>query len=293
MRTGRLLLASGTGLVLATLGASGSIWGAGALVPGGSATRSPYDGTPAENFVVGAAGIVPPPAEPVPDGYLTDDAPTTRDIAAVEVAEALADVRAALVATRLDHRMLVDHEPDSFLRNLARSYWDTWFDPYVPFVGLDFEEQPDAAEVATRLAPGARLAAEPRVAGRMTYGPATTDRGVPATETRPWWTLEIVTRFVWVYAFGVTEDESATGIVVVRSEVVWYVPTDYRLDCCQPNRGLHYAEAEARAWGADCELYEELGLIRPDPSGYTTAVTEAVFDVDQPPEPATGCRQST
>jgi hypothetical protein len=72
------------------------------------------------------------------------------------------DLREALIVARLDERMLVGHDPDPFIRSLSRGVWDTWYDPY--FQGgpwNDLGESPDFANVATKLAPGARLAAEP------------------------------------------------------------------------------------------------------------------------------------
>lgn len=103
-------LAGGLVLVLGVLSLVGlravGVWGSGAdPVPGatgavGTPTMpSPFAGTPAEGFAEGAAGIVLPPAEPV--GDFTADA----------VAEALTQVRQALVAARLAPGMLVDHDP--------------------------------------------------------------------------------------------------------------------------------------------------------------------------------------
>jgi hypothetical protein len=90
---------------------------------------------------------------------------------------------------------------------------------------------------------------------------------------------------VWVYALEVPGDRE--GIAVVRNDVVWQVPTDWRLDCCQSNVGLHHAVAEVRAWGVDCERYAEQGLVRP---GSGDALAGDVFDVDQPLESLGGCR---
>jgi hypothetical protein len=283
MRVGRRLLAGGAALAFVAVGASGSVRTA-ALAPIEAATRSPYDGTPAEHFAEGADGIVVPPPEVVPDGYIADYTLATRDITAKEVAEALDDVRAALIATRLDRRMLVDHDPEPFIRTLARLYWYAWFDPYLPELReYDSYELPEFAYVATKLTPGVRLAAEPRVAGWITYSAGTTYRGAPRSGTDPWRILRIVTRFVWVYALEVPGD--GVGIVVIRNDVTWHVPTDARLDCCQSNVGLHRAAADARAWGVDCERYSKEGMIWPD-GGSDLA---EVFDVDQPIESLAGC----
>jgi hypothetical protein len=65
---------------------------------------------------------------------------------AAEVGEALGQVRAALVAGRLDRRMLVDHDPNRLLPLLApnqREHIRAWF-------------ADDGAEnIATRVAPAA------------------------------------------------------------------------------------------------------------------------------------------
>lgn len=250
------------------------------------ATRSPYEGTPAEQFAEGASGILLPPAEVVPDGYIADYSLATRDITAKEVANALDDVRAALIATRLDHRMLLDHNPQPFIQTLGRLYWYAWFDPYMPELReYDEYEQREFAYLATKLAPGVRLAAEPRVAGRITYGAGTTYRGAPQNTTEPWRILRIVTRFVWVYALAMPG--GGVGIVMIRNDVTWHVPTDPRLDCCQSNLGLHHAVAEVRAWGVDCELYSKQGLVRPGAGG---GIAGEAFDVDQPIESLGGCK---
>lgn len=161
----------------------------------------PYARTPAAEFREGARGIVLPLAEAVADGYLVDSRLATRDITAEEVGDALADVRSALIATRLDPRMLIDHDPQPFIRTLGRLYWYAWFDPYLPELReYDPYERTEFAYLATKLAAGVRLAAPPRVAGRITYGAGSTYRGAPRNEPNPYRVLRIVTRFVWVYA---------------------------------------------------------------------------------------------
>jgi hypothetical protein len=283
MRRVRLFVSGGVVLLLGAVGSSGSTQTAG-LVPV-ETTDSPYEGTVAENFAEGADGIVLPPVEVVPDGYIADYSLATRDITTKEVAEALDDVRTALIAARLDRRMLVDHDPQPFIQTLARLYWHAWFDPFLPELReSDDYDQPEFAYLATKLAPGVRQAAEPRVAGRIAYGAGTSHRG-GAPEADPWRVLRIATRFVWVYALEVP-GESAS-IVVIRNDVVWQVPTDWRLDCCQTNVGLHHAVAEVRAWGVDCEIYEKQGLVQPD-STHELAVE--AFDVDQPLDPLSGCQ---
>src|SRR5690606_28428425 len=120
-RTRRSLLTAVAGAVVVALVAGGVTagwmrgwWGdsagpapSGTPTPGGAETASPFAGTPAEHFAEGEAGIVLPAAEPV------------GDFTAEEVAEALEQVRQALIAARLDETMLVDHNPEKFLSLLA------------------------------------------------------------------------------------------------------------------------------------------------------------------------------
>jgi len=252
---------------------------------------SPYDGTPAAGFASGVAGIVLPRAERVPDGHLADYQLNTRAITAEEVAETLELVRQSLIAARLGYPMLVEHDPEPYLRTLSPGYWEVWSRPSDPLWehSHDWFESPASANRLTRLAPGASLSAIPRMDGQITYRNATTFDGTSATETQPWRILEVVTRFVWVYALDTAEP--GEGIVVVRDEAVWYVPADYRLFCCESNLGVHPGEAEARAWGADCEAYAE-GLVRPGRPGEIAEVTDAAFDLDQPLASTVGCRPS-
>src|SRR3954454_5870908 len=146
-----------------------------------------FAGTTAEKFPPGEAGIVLPAPGAV-DGYPAD-----------EVAVALQQVRAALVAGRLDHRMLVDHDPTALVDMITESERDQirkWF------------ESGEYANIATWGASDAKLSAEPpRVSGRMTYRTGS-DEGVRY--------LEVVTNYVWVYAFA-----EGTGPAIVHDEVRW------------------------------------------------------------------------
>jgi hypothetical protein len=207
------------------------------------------------------------------------------------VAEALEGVRRALIAARLGYPMLVDHNPEPYLKTLSSGYREVWSRPSDPLWkhSHDWYASPPSANRLTRLAPGARLSAVPKVAGWITYRAATTFDGTSTTETQPWRILEVVTRFLWVYAFVTADPEE--GIVVIRDEAVWYVPADYRLFCCESNLGVHTGEAEARAWGTDCQAYTE-GLVRPGRPGEIAAITEAAFDLDQPLASTAGCRPS-
>ena len=137
----------------------------GTPTPGGAETASPFAGTPAEHFAEGEAGIVLPAAEPV------------GDFTAEEVAEALEQVRQALIAARLDETMLVDHNPEKFLSLLAPDHQ----------VGRRLEfDNGEFASYATQIAPGVELApVPPRVHGTITYEATTVEGGLPATGILP------------------------------------------------------------------------------------------------------------
>jgi hypothetical protein len=187
--------------------------------PAPSATQDPYAGTPAQSYAAGTAGITMP------------DATALGPFSAVDVTDALILVRAALVAGRLDPRMVVQRDPADFLALLAEAERTR--------VREQFAAGTFAA-YATQVAPGYRLAAaEPRVAGRMTYRLAT---GIMASA------VEVVTNFVWVYAFAAP----GLPIVVVHDEVTWRV---FDVEKVFPDqRGLWLIDSNAYMSNVDCSL---------------------------------------
>src|SRR5262249_30129994 len=108
----------------------------------------PFAHTPAARWAEGEAGITVPPSTAV------------TDFAAEQVAADLATVKAALVAGRLDHKLLVDHDPSAFLDLLA------------PDDRTELGEQyrsRDMLGLVTSIDPGAHLDSHPpRVSGRTT-----------------------------------------------------------------------------------------------------------------------------
>jgi hypothetical protein len=185
-----------------------------------------FAGTPAEAFPAGEAGITMPAAAAVA-GFSAD-----------EVGAALTQVRAALVAGRLDRRMLVDHDPAVLLDGLAessRKQVQPWF------------ADGRAVSVATWLVPGEALADEPpRVSGRTTYQSGD-DQGVRY--------LEVVTNYVWVYAFA----DRAVSPAVVHDEVHWRVVPK---QVVRPDRGLWIASTSSYGSNMDCAQYRK-GLLGP------------------------------
>jgi hypothetical protein len=86
--------------------------------PPNATKDNPFVGTAAETFPAGEAGITMPAATPV-DGF-----------GAEQVDAALKQVRAALVAGRLDRRSLVDHDSNQILAQLTADQRDdmaSWF----------------------------------------------------------------------------------------------------------------------------------------------------------------------
>ena len=244
-RTRRPLLAAVAGAVVVALVAGGVTagwmrgwWGdsaapapSGTPTPGGAATASPFAGTPAEHFAEGEAGIVLPAAEPV------------GDFTAEEVAEALEQVRQALIAARLDETMLVDHNPEKFLSLLAPDHQ----------VGRRLEfDNGEFASYATQIAPGVELApVPPRVHGTITYDAATVERDLQA--------IEVTTSFVWIYALE-SPDHDSSGFAVVADQHVWRMRTGD--GWLQSSRGLWLSQESGHVLGAPCDALID-GFISP------------------------------
>lgn len=263
-------MAGGIALVVVAAGLVGGralgIWGDDGPVatPGPSPMPAepvdPFAGTPAEDFAEGADGIVLPEAEPI------------GDFTADEVAEALELVRDALIAARLDPAMLVKHDGDVLLDRLAPGQRQT--------VVAAFESG-DFGRFATQIADNAVLApAEPRVHGRLSY--EITTAGAFDTPI-----LQVVSRFVWVYAFEPVEDGLSPHLVVVRDELTWEVTVGHPWP--KAAEGAWLPVADSHVWGADCAVYDD-GIVRP--AGESAALLgdqAGIFDPDQPLDTSDTC----
>jgi hypothetical protein len=252
------VMAGGIAVLLVAAGLAGSRvlgwWGddepAARPQPSSSPTQiDPFAGTPAEDFAEGADGIVLPEAEPI------------GDFTADEVAEALEQVREALIAARLDPTVLVDHDLEPLVGVVAPNHQPA------------LEAAIDSAALGpfpTLVASGATLRPEPpRVKGRITYEFATA-----GAQESP--IVQVVTRFVWVYAFE-------SSLVVARDDLVWEVVLGRPWG--ESSYGLWLADAEANAWGVDCRVYPE--VLRP---GTIAKLTDtSVFDPEQPLDAVPGC----
>jgi hypothetical protein len=198
--------------------------GVGATSTATAKAGGPFAGTPAEKYPEGAAGITLPKAAAA--GPFT----------AKQVGDALAAVKKALVAGRLDKRMLVDRKPDAFLKLLAPDA--------KTLLRKDFSSDKFSV-YATQFAPGVKPASQqPRVKGRVTYKAAKTE-GIRA--------IQVTTNFVWVYPF---KDD----VVVVHDELVWMVlhPSDVETS----SRGLWFDHGQFYASNMDCDEFDK-GLIAP------------------------------
>ncbi len=181
-----------------------------------------FDGTPASTYPAGAEGIVLPPATAV-SGFTK-----------AQVSAALAKVKQALVASRLDSAMLVSHQSSTFVNLFAADDRAS--------VTKDFSTHKFFA-FASQLAPGNTLTSDPiRVKGAMSFSASTSD-GVRE--------LDVVTNFVWVYPFAGTRKEAGDHLVVVRDKVTWGFPADNDVD--KSSRGMWLLDASAFGSNIDCD----------------------------------------
>jgi hypothetical protein len=221
------------------------------------ASADPFEGTPAATYPRGEVGITLPEATAVA-GFTIG-----------EVDAALLRTRAALVATRLDDRMLTGHQPDRFLAMLApgrRAEIGTWF------------SSGRFRTLATWIDPAATLdqAEQPRVSGRMTYASVAV-RGVP--------TLEVTTNFIWVYAFQGSDHPLAAA----HDEIRWDFPDQARLPAA--DRGMDIGSTKGYLAWADCDAAAKGMLAPAPPEDRAKAAPDAVdyLRADHPLEIPDGC----
>jgi hypothetical protein len=227
----------------------------------------PFESTPAARWPDGAEGIVLPPAEPVA-GFTAE-----------QVAEATALVRDILVASRLDHRMLVEHDPATFLGLLAP-------DARRQLEPLFSAGQEPAVQSLVSLvsAESELLPAQAKVNGGMTIS-----RGEDGA-------LVVHTNYVFAYAFRPSEPtrllDAMNVIVVVRADV------DYALrwgDKWTPgSQGLWYGDASGYGYSIGCEAYRR-GFLAPATTeravaGAPAREPGAYFDPASPLPTTRGCQ---
>lgn len=230
--------------------------------------KAPFASTPAADWANGAAGIVPP--QPAAVGEFT----------AQQVAEATQRVRDVLAASRLDPRMLVHHDPATYLSLLApdaRRQLESLFGG-----GQETEVQ----SLVSLVAPGnTLLPVEPKVSGSMSVTPG--DAGE----------LVVHTNYVFAYAFEsgapVRVVDAMNTIVVVRADVDYVLREGDRWT--EGSRGLWFGDATGFGYSIGCDAYKKgfLAPVRTEKSvpGQPDEVEpRAYFDPTAPLPPAGGCR---
>ncbi|GAA1684533.1 hypothetical protein GCM10009765_37400 [Fodinicola feengrottensis] len=238
--------------------------GGGSPQPTGSASgggASPYDGTPAASFAVGAAGIAMPAPRAVKNWSVD------------QVSRAQQNVKAALVAGHLDPRMVVDRQVNGFLALFAEADQGDVRDTFLtgPLTGA-----------AIRTAPGTTLAAEqPRVSGATTVDASVDDSGLAV--------LEIDTNYVWVYPFTGESKKPGDRLVVVHDQLRWWVY--HRADVKPTSAGLWLNHSAASVTNIDC-AYAGKQFIAPAPPDQKRVAgsTRDSFNPDNPVAPVGTCR---
>ncbi|PXY20642.1 hypothetical protein BA062_32805 [Prauserella flavalba] len=212
----------------------------------------PFADTPAHDWAEGADAIVVPKAVAV-GGFTAE-----------RVARAYDEVKAMLVASRLDPRMIEHGEVEPFLALLAEGQREE--------IRGQFREAEWPAPYATRIAPGFRLlAAPPRINGTMIAEPG------PAPGS-----LRVRTNYVFAYAFDVDDPREVPApldlVAVFRADVSYllyegerWVPRD---------RGYFLDRAESFTYSMSCEAMRK-GLLAP---AYSDRTALGLPDSRRPPE---------
>jgi hypothetical protein len=195
-----------------------------------AASSEPFAGTPAANYPKGAAGIRLPRAKAVP-GF-----------SAAQVAADLADVRTALIAARLDARMIDRHDPSELLKLLAPTSQASVKKEFGTNVGLAHVTWIDPR---TPLAPDE----QPRVSGRVSYA-GTMQQGIPM--------LAVTTNFIWVYAFARPDHPVAAE----HDQIVWTFSESPELRA--QDRGMFVSSDNGYSALIDCAAAKR-GLLAPTP----------------------------
>lgn len=229
--------------------------------------NEPFASTPAAHWADGAAGIVPPPARDMP-GF-----------SASQVAEATRLVRDTLVASRLDRRLLVNHDPSAYLDLLAPDARRL----LVPLFGD--KREPEVQSLVSLVASGSTLLpADAKVSGSMTVRPG--DAGE----------LIVHTNYVFAYAFQPTEPTRLVDvmnvIVVVRADVDYVLRSGDRW--MPDSRGLWYGDTSGFGYSIGCDAYRK-GFLAPAATERSVTAQQPrdraqFFDPAAPLQPAGGCR---
>ncbi|MFI6998794.1 hypothetical protein [Nocardia sp. NPDC050175] len=192
----------------------------------------PFEHTPAAIWPEGAAGIMPPPAQPV-GGHPAD-----------QVADIMDKVRQLIITARLDRHVLQTHDPEPVLAQLAAHQ--------VEDIRGRLGDDALTWWVTTKLADRyPLLPALPRVTGSMT--PTLNDKGE----------LTIKTNYLVAYAFnvGTTMVDGPMDIMAVdRQEVDYVWVDDPAYDA--GSQGMWFGEVKGFVYAANCPLHRR-GLLAP------------------------------
>jgi hypothetical protein len=162
---------------------------------GPKAPSNPFDQTAAASYPVAEAGIEMPAPTAVP-GFTAD-----------AVSAALQNVRAALIAGRLDQKMLYQHDL-STLKPLMSTYGQSQLD--------NLASQQLLGVVATQIADGYKLTEDGiRVKGQTTFDGGLLD-GVKV--------LTVHTNYVWIYPFTGTLSRPGDHLVTIHDKIDWIFP---------------------------------------------------------------------
>jgi hypothetical protein len=164
--------------------------------------------------------------------------------------------------------MLVERDPDPFLALISGGERDD--------LRKDFGSN-RFSTYATQVAPGHQLSpVQPRVKGRTTFRATTNSNGVHE--------LEIVTNYVWVYAFTEPAVSPGDNLVIVHDNVTWAIPSTKEVS--RANQGLWIDESQSYGSNVDCPAFDK-GLIAPgapqvDVTGSgSTEDPDSMFDPDR------------
>jgi len=218
-------------LVVVIGGCVGLAWGGRALlkkaedVLAGPAT--PWEGTPIADYKPAAQAIELPTAKAVP-GFT-----------AAEVQAALENVKKAMIAGRVDEKMLYEHDVTT-LRALFSEYGQDLLD--------DAFDNNFGTIVATRIASGHKLVEDGiRARGTVTFKASEID-GVTA--------LTVHTEFVWVYAFTGTLITPGDHLVYIEDKIDWIFPAPDEVR--DEYVGMELGEdSEFSVIGMDCDLADK------------------------------------
>ncbi|MGW5052241.1 hypothetical protein [Actinokineospora sp. NPDC004072] len=194
---------------------------------------APFAGTPAESWADGADGIhVPAPMQ-------------VGEFSAAEVAEATELVRRAVIASRVDRSMLVDHDPSGYLGLLAEDARKQ----LAPLFGTG--QEPQAQALVSLIAPDSPLLpVAPKVTGTMTAAAGGTGE------------LVIHTNYLFAYAFapGAAVADPMDAVVLVRAEVDYIMRKGPRWS--EGSIGLWYGHVGGFGYSIACDWYKK-GFLAP------------------------------